>query len=371
VRSYATRSTATPLAWAYVALVLYASLFPFSGWRWPPGQGPLELMALPWPRWQGRFDIVSNLVGYVPLGLLLCIAQLRQRRPAWWALLFAGGVATGLSYLTEFTQNFLPERYPSVVDLLLNGAGAALGALLAIGLKAAGGLQRWQMLRERWFYADASAGLALMALWPVALLFPAPVALGLGQVVERLRQVLLELLANVPWAQHAAALLEAAAPWPQPPSMALEGAVQFVGLLAPCLLAFALGPASWRRGALALLVAVGGFLATTLCTALSFGPEHALAWVSDTSVLAWAAALLLAGLGCMVPSHVAATLGLMALTALAVLVAQVDSDPYFALSLQAWEQGRFIRFNGLAQWIGWLWPYATLAWLFTRLDRTR
>jgi hypothetical protein len=80
---------------------------------------------------------------------------------------------------------------------------------------------------------------------------------------------------------------------------------------------------------------------------------------------------LLAGLGCMVPSHVAATLGLMALTALAVLVAQVDSDPYFALSLQAWEQGRFIRFNGLAQWIGWLWPYATLAWLFTRLDRTR
>ena len=26
-------------------------------------------------------------------------------------------------------------------------------------------------------------------------------------------------------------------------------------------------------------------------------------------------------------------------------------------SLQAWEQGRFIRFHGLAQWVGWLWPY--------------
>jgi VanZ family protein len=371
VRPYATRSTATPLAWAYVALVLYASLFPFSGWRWPPGQGPLELMVLPWPRWQGRFDIVSNLLGYVPLGMLFCIAQLRQRRPVWWALLFTTALATGLSYLTEFTQNFLSQRYPSLVDLLLNSAGAALGAVLAIGLKAVGGLQRWQLLRERWFHADASVGLALLALWPVALLFPAPVALGLGQVVERMRTGLLDLLADVPWAAGTAAMLEAAAPWPEPPSMALEGMVQMVGLLAPCLLAFTLGPASWRRGALTLGVALGGFFATTLCTALSFGPEHALAWVSDTSVLAWSVALLLAGLACMLPSHVAASLGLMALTALVVLVAQVDSDPYFALSLQAWEQGRFIRFNGLAQWIGWVWPYATLAWLFTRLNRTR
>ena len=32
------RSSATPLALAWAALVLYASLFPFSGWRWPPGQ---------------------------------------------------------------------------------------------------------------------------------------------------------------------------------------------------------------------------------------------------------------------------------------------------------------------------------------------
>jgi hypothetical protein len=34
--------------------------------------------------------------------------------------------------------------------------------------------------------------------------------------------------------------------------------------------------------------------------------------------------------------------------------------PYFAQTLQSWEQGRFIRFHGLAQWLGWLWPYAVL-----------
>jgi hypothetical protein len=28
--------------------------------------------------------------------------------------------------------------------------------------------------------------------------------------------------------------------------------------------------------------------------------------------------------------------------------------------LQTWEQGRFIRFHGVAQWLGWLWPFAVL-----------
>jgi hypothetical protein len=36
-------------------------------------------------------------------------------------------------------------------------------------------------------------------------------------------------------------------------------------------------------------------------------------------------------------------------------------------SLQDWQQGRFIHFYGLAQWIGWLWPYMAIAWLLMRL----
>jgi hypothetical protein len=51
------------------------------------------------------------------------------------------------------------------------------------------------------------------------------------------------------------------------------------------------------------------------------------------------------------------------------LVAQAPADPYYAASLKGWEQGQFIRFHGLARWIGWLWPYAALAWLLTRLSR--
>ena len=58
---------------------------------------------------------------------------------------------------------------------------------------------------------------------------------------------------------------------------------------------------------------------------------------------------------------------LMALTALVSLVAQAPADPYFAESLQAWEQGRFIRFHGAAQWIGWAWPYVAMAYLLGRI----
>jgi hypothetical protein len=37
---------------------------------------------------------------------------------------------------------------------------------------------------------------------------------------------------------------------------------------------------------------------------------------------------------------------------------RAPASPYFAQSLEVWEQGRFIRFHGLSQWLGWLWPYA-------------
>jgi hypothetical protein len=48
-------------------------------------------------------------------------------------------------------------------------------------------------------------------------------------------------------------------------------------------------------------------------------------------------------------------------------MAQTPADAYFAESLQAWEQGRFIRFNGAAQWVGWLWPYAAMTYLLSRV----
>ncbi|HRI17636.1 MAG TPA: teicoplanin resistance protein VanZ, partial [Burkholderiaceae bacterium] len=84
---------------------------------------------------------------------------------------------------------------------------------------------------------------------------------------------------------------------------------------------------------------------------------------------AFAIAVGVATLAAPIPRRAAAGLALVATTGLAVLAAQAPTDPYFAESLQAWEQGRFIRFHGLAQWVGWLWPYALLLHLLRSLGR--
>jgi hypothetical protein len=42
---------------------------------------------------------------------------------------------------------------------------------------------------------------------------------------------------------------------------------------------------------------------------------------------------------------------------------------YFAQTLQTWEQGRFIRFHGVVQWLGWLWPYVAIAYVMGRISK--
>ena len=87
---------------------------------------------------------------------------------------------------SRVAQQFLPERVPSLKDLVLNAAGASAGALLAAAVQSTGWVDRWQALREGWFARDSALALLLLLLWPVALLFPAPVPLGLGHVWSEL-----------------------------------------------------------------------------------------------------------------------------------------------------------------------------------------
>lgn len=360
------RSSATPLALAYAALVLYASLYPFVGWRWPPGQALSALLTLPWTRYHGAFDIVSNLLGYLPLGALAVLALRRSGVRAVAALAVALANGSALSYAMEVLQHLLPGRVPAREDFLLNAAGTLVGALLATLLHAAGLADRWRALRERWFTRDSAGALALLWLWPVGLLFPAPVPLGLGQVGERLREWLADLLQDVPWADAAYGLIAEPAPAPDPLRPISEALLVALGLLSPCLVAYAVMPPGWRRLVLAcgaLLLGIGGM---TLSTLLNFGPSHALAWAGPTALPGLALGLVLAAITAPASRRLVAGLGLVCLTGLAVGVAQAPDDPYFAQSLQSWEQGRFVRFHGLAQWVGWLWPYAAMAWLLSR-----
>lgn len=357
------KTSAWPLGLVYVLLVVYASLYPFSDWR---DQGPLPWLFLtaPWPVYWTGFDLLSNVLGYAPLGFLFALSALRTGRgrgrlAVLWATLGAGG----LSLLMETLQSYLPARVPSNLDLALNVAGAWAGAVAATLLERWGALDRWIRFRARWFMPEARGALVLLALWPFALLFPSAIPLGLGQVFERLEAALAEMLLDTPFLDW----LPVRDVELQPLVPLAEMSCVLLGALIPCLLGFSVIPSAARRAVFVATVFAAGLGATVLSFALSYGPAHAWAWITlpvqaGLMLAALANALLLRA-----STRFSAALLLLALGVYLVIINQAPPSAYFGLTLQTWEQGRFIRFHGVAQWLGWVWPYAVLLYVLTRL----
>src|SRR5262245_52675200 len=99
----------------YALLVAYASLYPLEGWR-DPGISPFAFLDQGWPRTLLRFDVVTNILGYVPFGLL-GVAALQPRLRGVAAFAAATGAAFVLSLSLEALQSFLPTRTASNLDL--------------------------------------------------------------------------------------------------------------------------------------------------------------------------------------------------------------------------------------------------------------
>lgn len=362
-------SSALLLTVVFTGLVVYASLYPFTGWTWPAGQPLSALLVLRWPRYHLGFDDGSNFVGYMPLGALLYASALRLGRRPLAAGVLAVALSAALSWTMEFTQHFLPGRYSSLMDWALNSLGAAAGLSLAVAVQSAGAGVRWSTVRENWFVPHSGATLALLLLWPIGFLYPRNVPFCQGVTWERLQEAAYDLLSDHPLAPWFEWLWASLGENTGTMSRAAEALAVALGLLGPCLLAFAISRPGWRRAVMVVAAVAVGLAANTLSAALNFGPVHALGWVTSTVPAGLTLGAVLALACVFLGQRPAAALGLVALSINVALVAQAPSDPYYAESLQQWEQGRFIHFHGLAQWVGWLWPFAALAGLFRRVVR--
>jgi hypothetical protein len=252
------------------------------------------------------------------------------------------------------------------VDFALNTLGALVGALAAAALEMIGAIDRWNRVRGLWFVEDARGALVLLTLWPFALLFPASVPFGLGQVLERLEAALGDWLADTPFLEW----LPVRDVELQPLVPGAELLCVVLGALIPCLLAYSVMRSATQRAVFGVGIILVGLAATALSAALSWGPLHSWAWLSVPVQIGVAAALLLALVLLPLPRRACAALVLLALMLHLSVLNQAPASAYFAHTLQTWEQGRFIRFNGLAQWLGWLWPYATLAYVLVRVSRS-
>ena len=355
------KTSASPLALIYAGLLVYASLYPFADWR-DQGIVPWAFLSAPFPKYWTYFDVVTNVVGYAPFGFLLVLSALRrgkQRHVIAVATLMAGA----LSLIMESVQGYLPNRVPSNVDLGLNVIGAGLGAWLAWALERMGVVARWRRFRSRWFVEDARGALVLLALWPLALMFPAAVPFGLGQVLERIEATLAVALQNTPflnWLPLRVVELQPLVP-------IAELVCVMLGIVIPCLMGYCVIRSVRQRPVLVLAVFAVGMLATALSAALSYGPEHAWAWFSPAVKAGLVSALVLLTLMLGVTRRGGSALVLLALGIYLSLLNQAPTSAYFAQTLSTWEQGRFIRFHGLAQWLGWSWPYAVLVYTLTRV----
>jgi VanZ family protein len=363
MREPSTKTTAWPLALAYLVLVVYASLFPFEGWR-NQGLSAFEFLSAALPRYWTGFDVFVNVLGYVPLGLLLALA-LALRLPTLWALSVAILVCSAVSLALEAAQTYLPGRVPSNLDWSLNTGGAGLGAIASHLLQRCGWLAAWQEWKRRWLVGEPRGALVLLALWPLALVFPAALPFGLGQIASWLDLPLAMLvdLMGLAWS-HSNAAFDASAM-----SGATEWTCIVIGLLVPCLLAYSIMVAKWARAVMLLGIVCIGLVMMALSSTLSFGPIHAWVWLTPNVQLAIVCTLV-AGVGLLwCPRKVCLVMVLVGLVFQLSVLNNTPINSYLGQNLLAWEQGRFARFHGLSQWLAAVWPYLLMLYTGLRLSQ--
>ena len=170
------------LAFAYAALVVYGSLYPFSGWT--TTSRLFAFLRPQWPQHWGRVDMLINVLAYVPLGFLLARAWGRRIPVAAAALLATLGGAA-LSFAMESAQQYLPSRVASLSDVLTNSLGTLLGGILA-GFAAADSLtgEAFSSWRTRWVRPGRLADLGLIAifLWVLSQLAPFVPTVDIGEL---------------------------------------------------------------------------------------------------------------------------------------------------------------------------------------------
>lgn len=359
----------------YTGLIVYGSWYPFTGWR-SLGLGPFAYLFDPMPQYLTAFDVVTNVLGYMPFGALVVLAAYPRARGALAiALAFVLGVL--LSGTMEAVQTYLPTRVASNLDLAANTIGALLGAAMMSpatdALLDRGLLRRLRML---WFERDTAALVCLAALWPFATMYPAPRLFGVGDWPRTLwlhadptmRDALLAWLPG--WLPSSARILT----WPARLAAWLsddswEALIATLDLFAAGSLASLAMRSQGPRARLLLM-----WVALTVCVKIGatfLQSESGLAfdWATPGGLTGLVCGTLAMLLALRLPHGWRAALAAAALVVALVLVNLLPVNPYFDVVLGNWRQGRYLHLNGLARWLAWTWPYAALIWLAFSAER--
>lgn len=331
------------LTGSYLLLIVYASLYPLTGWH-DSGSDPAGFLGATWPRYYTGFDLATNIAAYLPFGFL-CTAALRRHlapMPAWLLATLLGGA---LSLALELLQNYLPNRVPSNLDLACNAAGTLLGGWLGAlwGVRVLDQGQFARMHRQIMMSGyGVDSGVLLVAAWLMTQISPESLLFGSGN----LRQML-----DLPPVQ----------PFLAERFVDLETLIAAAGLLAAGLVISMLLRRHARRLTLGLLLCA--VLIKTATHALFMGPAAALGWITPGNSLGMAIGLALWFSASFLSFPLQRAVAALALLLATVMVNVAPENPYLQNMLQIWNPGQFLNFNGLTRLISSLWPFLALPWL--------
>ncbi len=335
------------LALAYLLIIVYASLQPFRGWRFPPDE-ILGFLTAPWPRYITLDDILINLVAYVPFGFLLALG-LAMRLGNLAAVIWAALLAALLSLAMEGGQMFLPARIASNVDLLTNSAGALLGAMVAPLLSPTGFPgQRLAALRRHWFVPGtlADAGLVVVLLWLVTNLHSTAQSFGTGYL-----RATLDLPA---YFSHAPQLLVLA-----------EAAVVFFNLLGLGLLILALVRDMQQPLVLIASVVTAGLLIKSIAALVLLKLATPFSWLTPGVALGLLAGALVLHSLSRAPRQAKIALATLCFCAGIAAINLAPENPYQTIPHQLLVGGpsHFLSFSSIIRALSELWPFLAISYL--------
>jgi VanZ family protein len=336
----------------YLGMVVYASLYPFSGWR-APVDDPVAFVLAQWPFFVTLSDLALNTMAYFPLGFLLALLFM-ERMPRLVAILPAVVCGAVFSLLIELTQGYLPTRIPSNLDLLTNASGALLGAVAACWSgswwNSSGRLYR---LRSRCFHQGflADLGFALLACWLFTQLNAEIWLFGNGELSNWLpRQIGMSYSAKTyPYFEVAVAALN------------FSGVAYLVSALA-C-------SASVAATTLSALTVVALTLKSIASSAL-FVSGNPLLWITPGSIAGLVIGVVVWRLSSRHSVRGLAQASAVCLGLGTVVVNIAPVNPYLLDTLRVWRHGHYASFDGITHAISAAWPFFALAYLIV-LTRQR
>lgn len=335
-----------------IGLLIYASLFPNSGWS-DTGVPYYAWVFAPLPRYWTHSEIAFNVVLYMPVGALLVWSWLPRLR-GLAGVLASTLMAALLSAAMESLQTFLPDRYASNLDFAANSLGAFAGALLGWAsaglLSRVGRHARWHqgLLRPR-----THPALILVALWLLIQIPPHAMLFGAGDVAGLFPQQMQHLASWLPgimspppiWRVRAEALCTASA---------------IVG--AAMLLMHCLHTGRRRIWLVPLLVLLALALKTLAQPITVTATPGTFAWLTPGALRGLFAGVLIAlALTFATPRWQRLT-ALTAITVQVLVVNLFPADRYFLSTLSSGYTG-LLHLEELTRELAVLWPYVTLGWV--------